>query len=136
MYVLVRIGFEYNDEIYYNQGGSDGEPVKVFRDKELADLYCRQKNLEQMKNEDLGRYCYGLDEIDAGGMVNFLDNLGVNTSSSWELNLSNLTDEQWNKLYETTSLRFFDVVEVDDVLPPDLVKQAVEDERAAEGENP
>lgn len=134
MYVLVRINFEYNDEIYYNHGGSNGEPVKVFHDKNLAELYCRQKNLQQMKKEDIGHYCYGLEDIDGGRLINILEDIGVDTSSSWEMNLSHLTDEQWDRLYNATTLRFYDVVEVDDVLPPDLVKQAVEDAGQREGD--
>jgi len=134
MYVLVRIGFEYNDEVYYNnQGGSNGEPVKVFHDKKLANLYCQKKNIEELKRNEIGQYCYGLDEIDAGGMVDFLDSLGIDTNDHYELNLSGLTDEQFEKLYELTSLRFYDVVAVDDVLPPDLIKQAVEDGQATRG---
>lgn len=131
MYVLVRIGYEYNDEIYYNRGGSGGEPVKVFHDKKLAHLYCQKKNIDELKKEEIGHYCYSLDEIDNGGMEDFLKSVGVDISDSWDISLRGLTDEQLEKVYELTSLRFYDVIEVDDVLPPDLIKQAVEDGQGA-----
>ena len=129
MYVLVRNGFEYNDEIMYRPEVGGGDPVKVFHDKELAELYCKRKNIESMRKERIGEYCYGFDEINSRNngpsLQDVLTNCGIDPDNSWDADFSKVTDEQWEQIYDATSLRFFEVVAVDDVLPPELVKQAV-----------
>lgn len=48
-YVVVRQGFEYNDEIYFKpnlDGDSEGsgKPMKIFSSQEKAEAYCKKMN--------------------------------------------------------------------------------------------
>ncbi len=67
-YVIVRVGWEYNDE-YYNrpeQGGS-GKPVKVFIDQRHAVAEKNKLNAEAIAEDSIVRPKYGVNRmIDSG----------------------------------------------------------------------
>ncbi len=43
LYIVTEIDFEYNDEIYYNNSGDGGTPLKAFRDKKKAENYMKDQ---------------------------------------------------------------------------------------------
>jgi len=67
-YVLLEIGFEYNDEIYYCSENSAGHPQSVFLDLETAKQVLLKKNIEKFQNlfsypGNLSEYCYEADDL-------------------------------------------------------------------------
>jgi hypothetical protein len=43
-YVIVEIGWEYNDEYYYRPDSGGGTPKKFFTDKAKAEVVCHDMN--------------------------------------------------------------------------------------------
>lgn len=127
MYVVLRLGYEYNDEIYYRGESEGGSPIKIFHDKQIAEHYCKVKNIQMLKS---GRapyeYCYNYDEIDGGGLREFLEDKGIDGSYFSE-EFKGFTDEDWEEFYNKSSLRFFEICAVDDIIPPDFIAEAAKE---------
>lgn len=120
-YVILEIGYEYNDEIYHtgNYGESYEAPNKIYTDKVKADADLVTKNLEKFKGLELGYYCYGIDEIthDEQGLIDFLNNelkMNVKEDEFWDVHLPNdMTDEQCKALMKLINLEFYTIHEVE-----------------------
>lgn len=54
MYIVTRVGWEYNDEYYYRSESGAGDPVEAFTLEELAHESCKLKHVSLLK-EDLAR---------------------------------------------------------------------------------
>ena len=62
-FILMRKGFEYNDEIMYEPEGGGGTPTKIFFQKDLAEVEMVQRNIKEFKETDLAEYTYDLEDI-------------------------------------------------------------------------
>ena len=49
VYILVKIGWEYNDEYYYRPESEGGRPVLAFRDFGKASAECNRRNTKASK---------------------------------------------------------------------------------------
>ena len=58
VYIVMEKSFEYNDEIYYTPESGGGNPENVFTDKEKAEQFARQKNVEFMKAHNPSEFSY------------------------------------------------------------------------------
>lgn len=61
-YVVVEVGYEYNDEIY-SQSESGGNPRGIYLTEEAAKEAAVRRSAEKMKIINPFEYGYGLDEI-------------------------------------------------------------------------
>jgi hypothetical protein len=59
-YLVVQVGYEYNDEINEPQGS---DPYSVYDDEETAKGRARELNAGAFNGIDLQDYCYRLNEI-------------------------------------------------------------------------
>lgn len=62
-YVILRKGFEYDDNIYHEYDGGGGNPDTIVFSKEDAIKKVQELNIEEFKNENIGNYSYDFDEI-------------------------------------------------------------------------
>ena len=62
-YVVTEVGYEYNDEIYYQSESGGGTPVRVFLDKAKAQAEVDRMNLESLIGCEIGSYAYDFSDI-------------------------------------------------------------------------
>lgn len=62
-YVVVALGWEYNDEVMYHGESGGGIPTRVCFNKQLAEKRAERSTAEDIRGEDLGRFGYSLDEV-------------------------------------------------------------------------
>lgn len=117
-YVVLEVGFEYNDEINHtgNYGATYEAPNKVFLSKEKAEAQVKIQTFEKLRGLDLGSYCYGLKEITKKGKMDIL--LGISEEMGIEIEEGGAipeeaTDEQLEKILNCITLEFFTMVEVE-----------------------
>lgn len=131
-YVLMEIGWEYNDETYYQSSSGGGSPRKSFDSFEAATLECTKKNVEELKelflNGELHDYAYDPDEIvdNPDELDAILKKLCGCTMEEWWENYyktdyserkgpftTEPTFQQWSEIYDCFSLQFWEIVEVE-----------------------
>lgn len=121
-YVVVEVGYDYDDN-YYRSNGSDGRPIHVFFDKNLADKACLDKNLGDLMSliaeERIMDYLedgIGEEEVaayrEAGFTVKEEKQRGWTNYSITDFPES-LTEEQAKKLFDGINIRWYNTVEVD-----------------------
>lgn len=52
IYVILEIGWEYNDEYYYRPESGGGKPIEAYFDETLANERCVKKNADAAKTHD------------------------------------------------------------------------------------
>jgi hypothetical protein len=85
VYVILKKGFEYDDNIYNEVDG--GKPSLVVFDKEDADQKVYELNIQEYKEVNITDYGYGIDErllIKAGDKIKASGNSAYLTSLSFE----------------------------------------------------
>lgn len=93
-YVITEIGYEYNDEIYYQSESGGGVPVKVYLDKEKAQAELDKLNMESLMTCQIGEYSYDIKDVISDmdsfeKIVKKYDKEGeVNLDDSYEMGLS------------------------------------------------
>jgi len=113
-YVVQKIGYEYNDEIYHtSEYDGFSKSVEVFLDENKANEQAKQRNIAEFRGNDIGHYCYGLDEIiNEEDLADFIQE-GVLEGESWDCSVSQYaTDEQIERLMSKIDLKFYRVEEV------------------------
>lgn len=140
VYVVMAVGYEYNDEINYRPESGGGDPIQVFYDKNLAELYVKQKNLEEYRKrfvpskecryytEGLGHYAYDFQEIDCTGKLKeVLSDLGLDPDDCYEMTLpADISDDDLRKVVENCNVSFYELVAIPDTIPGEMVKWEVE----------
>ena len=133
-YVLMEVGFDYNDETYFRYNFGGGHPESVFTNKKKAEEACTKKNIERfsslIKNGELREYGYGLDEVLSDKVYEedlmyeegiFMQLFGTTAETWWDSLYDREdvrlkvepTDEQWAKLFNCFNLNFYEVVTVE-----------------------
>lgn len=138
-YVITEIGYEYNDEIYYQGESGGGTPVKVYLDKDKAQAELDRLNLESLVTCEIGEYAYDLEDIidDMSAFEKIIKKYDkteqVSVEDSYELgnwfakHAPNFSQADKKKLLEIVSLEFYTLTEVeidDSKLPPKEEKKA------------
>lgn len=137
LFVLMEVGWDYNDEVMFRTEGGGGHPTKVFDNEEAANKQCVSKNIEEFKrltsDGDIRRYFYNLDEIlpyadrknaesknshntaskklfdlDFDELTDF-----VNSNDSFPVAVEGASDEDWKAFLDMTTLNFWEVVPVE-----------------------
>lgn len=63
VYVIGRVGWEYNDEVMYRGEGGGSVPTMAYKNKEVAEKACSDMNIEWLLKERLESFCFSLDEL-------------------------------------------------------------------------
>lgn len=122
-YVILKKGFEYDDNIYNEVDG--GKPSLIVFDKEDADAKVYDLNIQEYKQLNITDYGYGLDEVlkvDEEVYTNFNKSLvekygEIKKQGSWDrtdCRLHPMADKDESKKYaKMLNLSFYEVVETD-----------------------
>jgi hypothetical protein len=62
-YVILRKGFEYDDNIYHEYDGGGGTPDMVVFSKEDAIKKVEELNIEEFKTENIVNYSYDMEDV-------------------------------------------------------------------------
>lgn len=62
-YVILRKGFEYDDNIYSEFDGGGGTPHTIVFSKEDAIKKVIEMNIEEYKNENIANYSYDMEDV-------------------------------------------------------------------------
>ena len=62
-YLILRKGFEYDDNIYHEYEGGGGSPDIIVFSKEEAIRKVEEMNIEEFKNENIGYYSYDINDV-------------------------------------------------------------------------
>ena len=54
VYILSRIGWEYNDEVYFRPESEGGTPIAAYGTKERAQAECDKRNAPLLKRQSDG----------------------------------------------------------------------------------
>lgn len=120
-FVVVRVNFEYNDEVY-NEAGSD--PVRVFLNKEAAEKAANERTAKELKSITSYRYRNAISDY---GGYDFrpistrakLTEMGFDMECEADYDFSlpkDMTDAQYLEIVEPVrqdGIQFFKVVEVE-----------------------
>jgi hypothetical protein len=122
-YVILKKGFEYDDNIYNEVDG--GKPSLVVFDKEDADQKVYELNIQEYKQLNITDYGYGLDEVlkvDEDVYTDFNKSLvekygEITKQGNWdrtEYRLHPMADDEESKKYaKMLEISFYEVVETD-----------------------
>jgi hypothetical protein len=122
-YVILKKGFEYDDNIYNEVEG--GRPSLVVFDKEDAEQKVYELNIQEYKQLNITDYGYGIDEVlkvDEEVYFDFNKSLvekygEITKQGSWDRTESRLhpmaNDEESKKYAKMLEISFYEVVETD-----------------------
>jgi hypothetical protein len=122
-YVVLKKGFEYDDNIYNESEG--GSPKLVLFSKEDASKKIEELNIQEFKNSDLSEYSYDIEDIltvDITDYDEFNESLNnkygepelENKWDSFENRLHPSANEEESKKYlKMVSISFYESVETD-----------------------
>ena len=122
-YVILKKGFEYDDNIYNEVDG--GKPSLIVFDKQDADKKVYELNIQEYKEVNITDYGYGLDEVlkvdeDVYNDFNksLLEKYGeITKQGSWDRTESRLhpmaNEEEIKKYMSMVKLSFYEAVETD-----------------------
>lgn len=135
VYVLMKEGWEYNDEVFFQAESGGGRPDSFFTDEALAEAECSKRNIRDFKSlwetGEVQQYCYGLDELiiysnrddkkkrkalDAICEKIFgkdFDEIADAFNDSEDLTILSESDEDWKELMSYLKLTFWEVVPVE-----------------------
>jgi hypothetical protein len=101
VFVVVRVGYEYNDENYYRSESEGGKPVRVFNVLGDAEKYCKKENIKQFRKLGTpGRYGTELALYDYDTLVDVAFN-------------EDTPDSEIQDVMNKTDVRFFEIHEVE-----------------------
>ena len=122
-YVILKKGFEYDDNIYNEVDG--GNPSLVVFDKEDAEQKVYELNIQEYKEVNITDYGYGLDEVlkvDEDVYYDFNKSLvekygEIKKQGRWDRTESRLhpmaNDDESKKYSKMLEISFYEVVETD-----------------------
>ncbi len=132
-FVLMKVGYEYNDETYFPSSRGNGKPSNIFCSKLEAEKAAKNKNREEFKTliqtSDIKEYGYSISEVldyekskTKSGMdkVNniFKNIFGLDAESWWDESRPkmkyNVSNEELDELISCFSFTFYNVIEVEE----------------------
>lgn len=119
-YVLVKIGFEYNDEVYHQTEEHFGEPILVFHNKTRAEEECLQNNIAAIKSTNWEDFLYDSEELvdlkhniwDVCQIFGVEDLKDIDTGDLKKM-FKKLNNDQLGVIADMLSIKFYRVDEVD-----------------------
>ena len=115
-WIVMQIGWQYNDEYYYASDNDAGTPQKVYLDKKKAEEAALDLNIAALRKEELGSYMIDGDistilEIEEEDFKTLIEDLGGSVEE-YEINLpAKLKREDALKVLAALDLRWFEVKE-------------------------
>lgn len=67
IYVLMEIGWDYNDEIFFQPEGGAGYPSSFYLNEDEAEKECQTRNLDSFKNlwatGEIKEHCHSIEDL-------------------------------------------------------------------------
>jgi hypothetical protein len=119
-YVILRKGFEYDDNIYSSIDGGGGTPYKIFFSQKEVNQKVIEMNIEEYKTESINMYSYDIEDclnVEASEYFDFCKSLiekygPIEKKDRWS-NVENIlhpkADEIEARIYESmVNIAFFE----------------------------
>ena len=116
-WVVMEIGWQYNDEYYYTDDNDSGTPQKVYFDKQKAQDAALDQNIKALSSNEIGSYATDGDistilEIDEEDFKTMVKDMGGSVGD-YEINLpEKLKRADAMKILAAINIRWFDVQEI------------------------
>jgi hypothetical protein len=105
VYIVMEIGYEYNDEYMYRPESEGGLPRKTFHEKELAEKYKLELEIEKFRNENLDYFEFSREYLFDETFENINDGRGnINKDA---------TNEHILTLLNNCDLNFYEIIETE-----------------------
>jgi hypothetical protein len=62
-YIILKKGYEYNDEIYSEFDSGAGRPHRVFLNRESANKECQKLDIKEFKETNITEYAYDIEDV-------------------------------------------------------------------------
>jgi hypothetical protein len=116
-YIIQRLNWEYNDEVYHTSESGGGTPEKIYSDAQKAQDKCDELNAAEMSGLRIMEYGYDLDDVfrnsDKANAILAKLNAPIPEDDNWDYQLPKMTAAQYKKLAPCLNVKFFEVVEVE-----------------------
>ena len=114
-WIVMEIGWQYNDEYYYTDDNDSGTPQKVYFDKKKAEEAALDMNIKALKSSGLTGYyesLSGILEIDEADFTKMLEEMDGSVED-YNINLPDkLSRENAVKILAAINIRWFEVADV------------------------
>lgn len=110
-YVLIKNGWEYNDEVYSRTTG--GIPKKLYHDLSSAQEAADKLNLKELRDISKYFYAYLGYEVDSKTAI-YLEGKGINVMDDYDVNVSSLSDKDLIELGKIANVQFYEILEMEE----------------------
>lgn len=112
-YIIQKVGYEYNDEVYYRAEDGGGTPEYVFLDKDKAQKSCDEKNIKELSGLNIFEYGYSSDEIFEDEAADLMKKFGAPIDDcDRDYQFPSLTLKQYRQIEPYLKIKFYEVCEV------------------------
>ncbi len=124
LYLIGKVGYEYNDEIYHRPYNTKGlvEPDILYKDEDKAERICMERNIDELKREDLHGYGYEADDVFLYSPlsrlakkynIDLVDDEMEHQEQVFKKLLRVVDEEDLPVLIDTCKIKFYEVYEVE-----------------------
>ena len=116
IWIVSRLGWEYDDSRYYRPESDGSQPVAAFTFPELASQVCNEKNVAEMRclcselNDYFDRWEMDLQSEES---TKFLEDNFLDENFEFTKPVSEISDEILLRVMDFANISFFEVIEVD-----------------------
>lgn len=120
-FVVMKTGYEYNDEYYTQHDEGQGKPHKVYKNKKKAIADAKVLNAKEFDGLDVSSYGYDLEDVSNLAEEDFMEEWKQITGHECPFDFEGgggeiplgLPQDQLEKIAELFSLKFYYIEEVD-----------------------
>lgn len=116
IWIVSRLGWEYDDSRYYRPESDGSQPVAAFTFPELASQVCNERNVAEMRclcselNDYVDRWEMDLQSEES---ARFLEDNFLDENFEFTKPVSEISDEILLRVIDFANISFFEVIEVD-----------------------
>ena len=117
IWIVSRLGWEYDDSRYYRPESDGSQPVAAFTFPELAAQICDEKNVAEIRSlgtKGLSDYVNRWEmEVESEESMKFLEDNFLDRDFEFTKPMSEVSDEVILRVINFVNISFFEVIEVD-----------------------
>jgi hypothetical protein len=117
IWIVSRLGWEYDDSRYYRPESDGSQPVAAFTFPELAAQICDEKNVAEIRSfgtKGLSDYVDRWEMVvESEETIKFLEDNFLDENFEFTKPVSEISDEILLRVMDFANISFFEVIEVD-----------------------
>jgi hypothetical protein len=117
IWIVSRLGWEYDDSCYYRPESDGSQPVAAFTFPELARQICNEKNIAEVRSLGTSGFSDYVDrwdmDLQSEGSTKFLEDNFLDENFEFIRPVSEISDEILLRVMDFANISFFEVIEVD-----------------------